>query len=612
MIRLWRLVTYSVLALPALSLAQNQFVIRAQQGGNITQVANGSTLSVGSPAPGDARTLKILVTYIGSTSVSFPDGAIALGSPDFTAQLSARDRTLAPYQTGTVDVVFTPAGSGLALAQLDLRFVESAPPGTPVAQPTRGLLTLTLAGSVPSYSLVYSIGSGGNATTVPANGSMIFPDTVINTPVTATVSLINRGSGAGQVNAVSLSGSAFAVAGLPALPVTLNPSGTLSVQVVYLPRQPGSDDGSLKVEFEGGISQTYRLHGQAVLSQLSYELLQPDGSVNQLTANQVIEFAQTFLGDTKTLQIRFTNRMTANYTLSTVSTTGPSFTVSNSPGLPLTLPPAASGSLTVSFSPSQSDRLSGSLQIGSDRFDLAGSGRGLPDYTISGPAEAGALEQPVIGLTFSQPYPVALTGTLNLGVASDYAADPSAQFSTGGRMVSFTIPANSARAVFPNGASEIRLQTGSVASRFTVTPTFSTREGLDLTPESPTVLQLTVPATAPRLLGIQVVERESTSLTLRVTGFAPVRSLSKMDVRFTAAAGFNVPNLTLTIDLTGASTLWFSSATSQQYGGQFSLNVQFLLGTSDTAATPTQGLQTVSVDVANSAGESNAVTLNLQ
>ena len=124
-----------------------------------------------------------------------------------------------------------------------------------------------------------------------------------------------------------------------------------------------------------------------------------------------------------------------------------------------------------------------------------------------------------------------------------------------------------------------------------------------------------MPASAPRLLGVQVAERSLTTLTLRVLGLTTNRSLGKMDVHFTAAPGFTVPTLDFSLDLAGASAVWFNSTTSQASGGQFSLDVQFQLSTSDRssgAIPPTQTLDSVSVTLTSSTGNSNTATIGLR
>jgi hypothetical protein len=738
MIRLPHWLASSLLFLPSLALAQSQFALRVQQGNNIVQVLNGSSLAISSPAPGTSRSLQVLVTYIGSTSVTFPDGATILGSPDFVARPTSGGTPgsrLGPNQTATIEVVFTPSSTSQALAQLDLSFAEAAPPSTdpnaPPGQSTRGLLTLNLSGGVPVYALNYTVGSSGNTIVLAPNGQLVFPDTVTNSATTAAVVLANRGSGAGQVNSVSISGTAFTLAALPALPVVLNPSLGIPFQVVYLPRQAGNDAGTLTIGFEGGVSQTYQLQGHAVLSQLSYEVIPPGSGPSPIPPGQTIQFPQTAVGQITKMQIRYTNISGADFTINTLTVTGPPYSLSDLPFVPSTLAPNATGVFTLSFTPTVPGRLAGSLRIGNDSFPLSGeafgpalsysyrasadtpattvdaqgqvvlppaavgqsssvqfivenrgtatatlnsvgvsagaeifsilglpplpyrlqpqssvsfsiqfqpnntvfangtlridstvfslSGLGgtavpLPDYTITGPTQIGALEQPALALTLSQAYPIALNGTLNLTVASEYGADPSVQFITGGRTVNFTIPANTTKAVFPNGAAQIPMQTGSVAGTVTVVPTFATQGSLDLTPKAPSVLRMVMPTAAPRILGIQVAERSVNTLTLRVLGLTTTRSLGKMDILFTAVPGFDIPNLSFTVDLTGASGVWFSSTASQTFGGQFSLDVQFLLATSDrstTATPPTQALQSVAVTVGNSTGVSNTATLSL-
>jgi hypothetical protein len=713
--------------LPAVASAQNQFVLRVQQGSNVTQVANGTTLTFSAPAPGASRSAQILITYIGSTSVRFPSGVQIVGSPAFIAQPvsgGTPGSTLLPNQTATIDVIFTASTTSPAQAQLDLDFIESSTPAV------NGLLTLGLTGGVPVYSLTYAVGAGGNATLLPPDGQMVFPDTVVNSNAAATTTLTNKGSGVGQVTSVSVSGGAFTLASLPALPLVLGVSGNLPFQVVYQPRKAGTDTGTLTIAFDGGITQTYQLIGHGILSQLSYEVIPPGGTASPIVPGQTILFPQTSLGQTAQLQIRYTNSSATDVTIAGIAVTGPPFAVSNLPLIPTTVAPSASGTFTVSFAPTQSGALTGGLRVGNDNFALAASapsltysyrsssgtttpvdplgtvtapsvavgnsssvvftvvnqgtavavvnsigltadGGGafrlndlpalpyqlppqgslsftlqflpnntgfatgalriesasftlsgfgqtavpLPDYTISGPTQVAPLDQPSIGLTLSQPYSLPLTGTLKLLVASNYGTDPAIQFSSGGTSVNFTIPANTTQAVFPNGATAIRYQAGSVAGSITVRPTFTTQGGLDLTPSSPTVLQATMAAAAPKLLGVQVSGRDLTTITLTVSGITTIRSLTKMNFSFTAAPGFDMPNLTFPVDLTGASATWFASSASQAFGGQFALGVQFLLSTSDkstSATAPTRALQSVTVVVSSSNGDSNPVTLNLQ
>lgn len=730
-----RLVLFSLLA-SGVCLAQSQFLLRVQQGSNVVQVPNGSTLSVSSPAPGTARTIQLLITYVGNTSVSFPEGATFLGSPDFSSPGGLQTSSLRPNQTTFVDVAFTPSGTAQALAQIEVAFTEAAPPPatpeTPPGQPTRGRLTLALSGGVPVYSLQYVIGVTGNTIVLPPDGQLAFPDTVINTPTPSAIGILNRGAGTGAVSSITISGEAFGLANLPAVPAALPPAGSLIFQILYLPRRAGGDSGTLRINFEGGVAHTYRLTGRGISSSLSYEIVRPGSAGSAIQPGETIPFPQTSIGQSSKLQIRFTNVSSSDFTSTVLTTTGAPFALAEAPFLPLTLAPGASGSVSVVFSPTAPGQSTGAVRIGNDVFNLSGEALGpllsysyrplpssvstaveplglvalpaaavgrssaaefvisnsgnaetvlnaigvaagsdvfktsdlpplpfllqpqssvsfriqflpntsalasgtlrvdsasftltgsgepavpLSNYTIGGPSQAGPLEQPAVSLTLGQPYPIPLIGTLNLLVSSAYSVDPSVQFSTGGRTVNFTIPANSTRAVFPNASPEIQLQTGSVASTFTIVPAFTTAAGLSLTPESPSVLRFSMPESAPKILGLQVAERGSTTLTLRVLGVSTTRSLGKMEVRFTAAAGFNVPNLQFSLDLAGPSSVWFNSPASHTFGGQFTLDVQFQLATSDRgteAVPPTLALESASVVISSPAGNSNSATVALR
>ncbi|MEO8657485.1 MAG: hypothetical protein ABI693_03405 [Bryobacteraceae bacterium] len=606
-----RLLLLALTALPFAAQAQAPFVLRAQQGDNLTQVANGSTVTFSSSSPGTPRTIQILVTYSGTGSVTFPSGISTLGSPAFTAQLTSGNGALTPFQTATVEVVYTPTGTDSVSGELDIGYLEVSSSG---AQAQRGLLTLGLSGGVPVYSLSYSTSSGGNVTALAPGGTLLFPDTLVNTTTVVPVSVVNLGGSAGKVVSVSLSGGTFAIAGLPALPLTLSPAAALAFQLTYLPRQTGGGTATLTIGLDGGVTQQYQLQGLSIVSQVAYEIVQTTGAI-PLPAGQQIQFPETASGSSSQFQIRLTNTSSTDFVLSGATTTGAPFGFTNLPLLPATLAPAASVTLGASFAPLQVGQFSGSIRIGSDTFPVAGTGTGLPGYTLTGPTQVAALDQPAVTLTLSQAYPVNLTGVLTLAVASDYAPDPAVQFSSGGRTVAFTIAANSTAAVFSNGSSTVRLQTGSVASAFTLTPSFATEQGVDVTPASPTTLKFAMPASAPSLLGVQVASQTNTGLTLRLLGVATTRSLTSTTIRFTGATGFNLPNLNFTLDLTGPSSLWFNSAASQSFGGQFTLDIPFVLATSDTgtgATAPVLALQSVSATISNASGDSNATSLTLR
>jgi len=153
------------------------------------------------------------------------------------------------------------------------------------------------------------------------------------------------------------------------------------------------------------------------------------------------------------------------------------------------------------------------------------------------------------------------------------------------------------------------LQTGTTAGTITVTPTFATQSGLDLTPASAPTLSLTIAASAPNLLQIQITAVSQVSFTVSVNGYATTHDLSSLTYNF---VGTNGAKASFTVDLSSASVLWFNSFSSQAFGGQFSVGVPFSLPNPSTTALATSSIKSVAVSATNAKGTSNTLSLTLQ
>jgi hypothetical protein len=224
------------------------------------------------------------------------------------------------------------------------------------------------------------------------------------------------------------------------------------------------------------------------------------------------------------------------------------------------------------------------------------------------------MTQPSVRLVLANPYPVALSGTLTLGVNSgNLAADAAVQFATGGRSVAFVIPANQTEAVFGTQGTRIGLQTGTVASDLSLTPTFATQAGnIDLTPPSAGALQFGIAAAPPQLATIQLINPTADGFTIQVTGFTTTRSLTNWNVQFTTAEGFSMPVSEFTLDVKAFAAVWFQTTASQAFGGQFRLSVPFTFQGAPTGQSSLAGIRSVSVTIRNESGASNALQANRQ
>ncbi|MDX1982914.1 MAG: hypothetical protein SFV51_21775, partial [Bryobacteraceae bacterium] len=234
----------------------------------------------------------------------------------------------------------------------------------------------------------------------------------------------------------------------------------------------------------------------------------------------------------------------------------------------------------------------------------------IPSYSFAGPSGVQPpLQQPAIGLTLDGPYSLPLRGTLAMSFQSDvFGPNPAVQFSTGGRTAPFTIPAGTTQARFENGGVAIRLQTGSIAGSIVVTPSFSTVEGLSLTPVNGPSLTLAVERSAPRLLDLALASRSQSAFTITVTGYSTTRQVRRLEARLAPKPGERIANATITVDLEAAGLAWFGTDQSLSFGGLFSMTVPFAL-TGEPNQDLVSKIQSVDITVSNEVGQSNSISV---
>jgi hypothetical protein len=126
------------------------------------------------------------------------------------------------------------------------------------------------------------------------------------------------------------------------------------------------------------------------------------------------------------------------------------------------------------------------------------------------------------------------------------------------------------------------------------------------------VLEFAVATASPTLIAVQVPSLSTTSLTLAVTGFSTTRSLTSLVVQFTSAKGFSLATSQFTIDVSQASSVWFQSTASQNFGGQFTITIPFTFSGLSTGQSVQNTIASVSVTVSNSSGTSSSVQTTLQ
>jgi len=370
-------------------------------------------------------------------------------------------------------------------------------------------------------------------------------------------------------------------------------------------RRGGGGGGGGQRGGRGVGGDTFVLSASVVGAMLEYSYIAGGVTVVQNGGQVVAPTAA--IGQTTAVQFVVENRGNRAATIAAigVSGAGKAFRVAGVPDLPVVVEPDGRLEFRIEFTPVTPGLNTAVLGVGTAFFNLAGNAASLPElpaYRWEGVSGVVApMTQGQVGLRLESAYPVTLRGTVVMVVDSSYGADASVQFSTGGRAVSFTIPAGETRAVFANGTTNVRLQTGTAAGRIVLTPSFVTDGGIVLTPERPAALELTVPEQAPVVLAARM-EASLTALNVVVTGYSTTRSLTKMEVTIRRKGG---KSETFIFDVTAAAQLWFGGAGSLSYGGLFTATAPFtVLGSTDDRNKLLEELESVTVKVSNDRGTS--------
>ena len=501
-------------------------------------------------------------------------------------------------QTLQVLIRYQPSGAGTDTGQVQVSLGQQG------AQ-----ITFGLQGTLSAAKLVYQLSQNGQTTRVTPGSAISLPDTNVGQSSTANLTVENTGNQSTTIGSITLSGNQdFVLTGTPVLPDNLGPNASFTFKITFTPAQAALEQASLAIG-----SDSFTLTGRGLGAKLAFAYTMAGATVTLAAGDSVVFTPATVTqSESATFTISNTGTVAASvFNIGVVEANSP-FSVSGLPALPFSIPPNAHASFTITFAPATVGFANGTLRVGNTTIGLIGSGTpppALPAYAFSGPTgDVAAMSQPSVGLKLSKPYPAAVAGTLTITISSDLAADPAVQFSTGGRTVAFVIPANTTNAIFAGQGPQIQLQTGTVASTITLTPTFATQAGgISLTPASPATLQFSVAAAAPTIISAAVGSTTTNSFVLTLVGFTTTRSLTTMAVQFTAAAGISISTAPVNIDLSHVAAAWFASTTSTAFGGQFKVTVPFTLnGTVATGQTLIGSLASVTATIANSTGTSDS------
>jgi hypothetical protein len=225
-----------------------------------------------------------------------------------------------------------------------------------------------------------------------------------------------------------------------------------------------------------------------------------------------------------------------------------------------------------------------------------------PNITIVGlPDIVDPAQQPTFRLQLDSAYPADITGTVTLTFLPDPAVgvdDPAVQFAAGGRVLKFTLAANTITPVF--SAPILALQTGTVAGSIQLAISIQSN-GTDITPSAAPVRTLRLDRLAPKIVSLTAVPT-SAGVELHLIAFATTRQVTQGMFQFQPANG--AQPVAVSVPLVDSGTAWFQSAQSMRFGGEFSLIQPFTLQGQSLS-----NFSSVSVTLSNAQGNSDSMSV---
>jgi Abnormal spindle-like microcephaly-assoc'd, ASPM-SPD-2-Hydin len=202
-----------------------------------------------------------------------------------------------------------------------------------------------------------------------------FPGVPTGSTSSQTILLQNSGNASVTISSANVTGAGFSTSGLT-VPMSIAAGQNATFNVVFAPTSAGNVTGAILLVSDASSSPlAISTSGSAVSSA---PLLNPS------TGN--LDFGSVLVGSTSSLGVLLTNTGNANAVISSVTTTGPGFSVSGV-SANTTVPPGQTAALNVTFAPSATGSVTGGITVasnaGSLSINLTGSGGQLSSHTVA-------------------------------------------------------------------------------------------------------------------------------------------------------------------------------------------------------------------------------------
>ncbi len=356
--------------------------------------ANPAGLSFGNVATGSATEKQIVVTNAGNAAVSIAS-ATAAGT-GLTISGLATPATLSPSERVILTASFSPNAAGNAAGSITI-----------VSDAGNSPLTIPVSGTGVQAGLTIS----------PA--SYNFGSVVDGQTKSQTFTVTNTGTAALTIAGLSANGNAYSVSGL-VTPATIAAGSSATFAVLFEPTIAGSLTGTVSIVSNAPNSPN-------VLS------LSGTGTAATVTLSSnpsSMSFANVNAGSSSSKSATITNSGNTSVSISQVTVNAKDFQVSGIT-TPFTLTAGQTAAMSVSFSPSTSESVTGNIEVASSQGATAVisvSGNGVqPSLTIT-PSSA-SFGNVTVGSPATQTIQLSNSGTGTLSVTQVSVAGSG--FSTG-------------------------------------------------------------------------------------------------------------------------------------------------------------------------------------
>jgi len=501
--------------------------------------ASPTSLSFGSVAVGSSSAAStVVLTNHGKQSVTITQASSSLAQ--FVLSGPALPLTLQGGQNASFQVVFSPNAAGTLSA--NLLFTLNRTSGGQITVPLSGTgATAPAAATATTYLLSTSA------------ASLSFGNVLVGSSTSQTVALSNTGNSAVSISQISATGAGFSASGI-ALPLTLAAGQSVSLTATFAPTATGTAAGSVSIVSNATNSPaTVSLSGAGVQPQIAVT----PGSIS---------FGNVTTGASKSQAVSVSNPGSATLTITQSALTGAGFGLTGLT-LPLNLAPGQSASFSVSFAPTVTGSVTGSLALTSNAptsltsDSLSGTGVQPKIAVTPGSISFGNV---TTGTSNTQTVQLSNPGSATLTITQ--AALTGAGFGLSGLTLPLSLaPAQSASFTVSYSPSTAGSATGSLTltSNAPTSPTAISLSGSGVT----ATLQLSASPTALNFGNVTVSSSATQSVTLSNTGNSSV-SVSQLTVTGSSfsASGLTLP-LTLAAGQSTSFSVTFSPASSGSYSG---------------------------------------------